>query len=636
MKKTIRHFLDKIVRYNQVVEDYRRATEATPDPALAYVNWGIDLAQSGQMDAAIEKFRQASEIAPHRYEPYLNWGVALARMNRVDEAIEKFKIAIEKDERVAGPYMLWGAALLEEGKLAEAQEKYAKAIELAPDNPEPYVNRGIAFARSGNYPAAIANFKQALTIHGYQPHVFFLWGVVLAEMQDYESAVEKFNMTLRFIPQHAEAYALLSVALNRLGRFKEALEKSRKALALNLEKPEVYLNQGDILANMGKLETAIVNYQQALALSPELAEAHLNWGVALCKLGQYAAGYEQFSKALSLDEKLPDLHRHWGHFLLTEQRYEESIPHLEKAAEATPDDISVLLDLSMALIKTERFQDAINLLFEIEKKDRWNPKVHYMLGTHFMGAGDLRKAASHFEKALEESPDFEDASINLALVLCELGDTVEAVRRMRPLIRKLPDSPRVNFFYGTILYRHGDYQEALAKYCKAIEVDSEYLEPRIGLGETYLRLGRLDEAEQALRDVLSAHPDSTPALFLLGMTLLRKGSVADSEVSRTLYQEARAFFERLVALEPKHWDAWANRAYLIGLLESVDAMNQAFEGFLTDAGEDLRAVILYYWSEALKRLGHADAASQKRQAALDADPLIETQMSHLLDLPDAL
>src|SRR5262249_27807546 len=154
-------------------------------------------------------------------------------------------------------------------------------------------------------------------------------------------------------------------------------------------------------------------------------------------------------------------------FLLECQRYEEALPHLKQSVEQTPDNIAVLLDLSMALIKTGRLQEAIDLLFEIEKKDRWNPQAHYMLGTHFMGAGDLKKAAEHFGKALEERPDFEDASINMALVQCELGDTMEAVRRMRPLIRKSPDSPYVNFFYGTILYRHGDYTDALAKYQKA-------------------------------------------------------------------------------------------------------------------------------------------------------------------------
>ena len=307
----------------------------------------------------------------------------------------------------------------------------------------------------------------------------------------------------------------------------------------------------------------------------------------------------------------------------------------------SPDDIGVLLDLSMALIKTGRSQEALDLLFEIERKDRWNPQGHYMLAAHFMSVGDFRKAAEHFGRALEGQPDFEDASINMAVALCELGDTTEAVRRMRSLIRKFPDSARVNFFYATVLYRHGDYPEALSKYQRAIEVAPTYMDPRIGLGETLFRLGRYEEAEKTLRFVIQIQPDSVPALFLLGMTLIGKaaGRTENAEDAPTIYRESLQCFDQVIALHPEHWDSRANRAFLLGLLESVDAMNAAFEALLhtvsdtaPDTGSDtgnraLRGAVLYYWSEALHRIGHGEAALLKRQEAVQADPDIENRLS---------
>ena len=90
-------FFDKILHYHRLVEDYKRASEVSPDAAMSYVNWGIELGSDGKLEEAIERFRQAAEIAPGRFEPYLNWGIALAKQNDLVGAVEKFERATEQD-----------------------------------------------------------------------------------------------------------------------------------------------------------------------------------------------------------------------------------------------------------------------------------------------------------------------------------------------------------------------------------------------------------------------------------------------------------------------------------------------------------------------------------------------------------
>src|SRR5687768_5656687 len=97
VKDAFRKFMASISRYNEVVDAYTKASEASPDHAIAYVNWGIEIAQTGDLEAALAKFEQAASISPDRVEPFNNWGVALAKLGRLDEAIEKFKLALEVD-----------------------------------------------------------------------------------------------------------------------------------------------------------------------------------------------------------------------------------------------------------------------------------------------------------------------------------------------------------------------------------------------------------------------------------------------------------------------------------------------------------------------------------------------------------
>lgn len=634
MKKTFQKFFEKIGKYNQVVDQYRRATGTSPDHAMAYVNWGIELAQDEHIDEALAKFEKAAEMAPSRAEPWTNWGVALAKCGQLDEAIGKFKRALEIDPKSANNYMLWGAALIEQGKMEEAIVKYNHAMELAPDNPEPYVNLGVAMARIGRYPDAIRHFKESLAKHSQQPHVYFLWGAVLAELGQYEEAIDKFKATLRFIPSHADSHYFWSVALNRLGKYEQALEKSRKALEYQTEKPEYYLNQGDILANLERYDVALANYRHAVTLSPDMSEAYVSWGVALFKLGQYDEAMARFEKALSLAPEIPGIEKHIGNLLLEQHRYTEALPHLEQAHAEEPDNVEVLLNWSMALIKCGQSNVALDKLKTIERRDKWNPQVHYLLGTHYMGLGELEQAASHLEKALAEAADFEDAAINLSLVRCELGETAEAIRTMRPILRKYPDSPKINFFYGTILYRNGDQADAIEKYQKAASLDPDYAEPKIGLAEIYIKQDRADQARSMLDTVLGQTPGHPAALFLTGFLLTRE---AEKTGETALWQQALDRFDQVLAADPAHLDAAINRAYVLGRLQSPDTANELMSDLSDDArpmNAETRAIVLYRWGEILEKLDadrFARQAGEKKQAARQLHPAIDERI-RVIDL----
>lgn len=640
MKHTIRQFLEKIGQYNKLVDDYTRASKSASDPAMAYVNWGIDLAGEDKIDEAMEKFYKAVEMSPDRAEPWTNLGVALAKQDKLDEAIDNFKKAISIDPEGMNNYMLWAAALVEKDDFEGAEEKYKKAMELADGHPEPYVNWGTALARKGKYNEAIQHFKDALVLYGAQPDVFFLWGVILAETHQYHDAIEKFKATLRFVPSHADSYHFWSVALKRLGKHEDALEKSRKAIDLRDNKPEYYLNQGDILANLNRLDVAISNYKHALTLNPDYAEAHVSLGVALCKTGEQEEGYQAFSQALGLDENIKGVHRYWGEFLLEQGRYDDALTSLEKAfSEATEENelnipahtqlddrqeeaVEILINWAMVLMKLKRHEDAVEKLLEAEKRDRWHPQIHYLLGTHFLGGAQYQKAVEHLEKALTENQDFDDAAINLSLALCEIGQAEEAVRRIRPIIRNHPDSARFNFFYGTILFQAKDYTSAQEKYEKALALKPDYPEPVIGLAELHLHQSRYKEAGMLLTKLLEDRPTLVPALFLMGVCSLNQALMQESDKEGCL-KEALQSLNGVIAEDETHLDGLSYRAFVLAHLESIQVMNEEFDRVLVEfshLGDEAKHYLLANWAYFLDRLGENAQAEEKRKRAEELFP----------------
>ena len=61
-------------RFDEAIENYRKAIQINPNYSEALNNLGVALADKGRFDEAIENFRKAIQINPNRTETYINLG----------------------------------------------------------------------------------------------------------------------------------------------------------------------------------------------------------------------------------------------------------------------------------------------------------------------------------------------------------------------------------------------------------------------------------------------------------------------------------------------------------------------------------------------------------------------------------
>jgi len=95
---------------------------------------------------------------------------------------------------------------------------------------------------------------------------------------------------------------------------------------------------------------------------------------------------------------------------------------------------------------------------------------------------------------------------------------------------------------GTAYYHKGMYDEAIAEFKKAIEIDPEFAEGYTNLGSAYAAKGMFDEAIAEFKKAIEINPNDAMAHNNLGGAYCRKG----------MYDEAVAEYERTLAINPNY------------------------------------------------------------------------------------
>ncbi|MBU0754866.1 MAG: tetratricopeptide repeat protein [Planctomycetes bacterium] len=219
-----------------------------------------------------------------------------------------------------------------------------------------------------------------------------------------------------------------------------------------------------------------------------------------------------------------------GEQLLQEKEPWRALSHYQKALEAYPGDIDLLVGAGKAA---------------------WL-------------SGDASEAVNHLYGAVQAAPDHYEANLLLGKALARQADEMIA------------DPIRQSDGYMMI-------EDALNFLRKSVNLNHESAEAPLILATTLYGLSDLEGADAAAAEALNRKPDAVDALLLRGdvaYTAYTQGSGENMDASalNELWRKAVDFYKKAVNLDPAQ-----DRAYvgLGGLYEWEKKWNQASEAYLT-------------------------------------------------------
>lgn len=542
------------------------------------------------------------------------------------------------------------------------------------------------YQQKGDNKAAIIQLKNILQKDPNNKDARYLLGAIYNQSGDPVSAEKELRKAISLGLEPVTALPGLAKAMLMQGQFQKMLDETATDPRANTN-AELASLRGNALMALGKKTEAKVAFEAALKSTADFPEAL----IGLAKLAIIERDMEtakHFSELATV--KNPNYADAWllkGDLLRGQGKRDEALAAYDKTIKISPNNASALLVRAGVEIEMKKFAEA-KLDVDAAKKLATNQvqtfytqalldysqnkypaalesmqqveknAPNFMPGVLLSGAiqfalGSYTQAEQHLKKYLENHPNNIYAQKLMLGVLLKGGQTERAIAQLEPLLKSelvdsqlfaiageayiqsknfskateyfekasalVPKSAEYHTALGMSRLGLGDNEHAIAELGKAVDLDTKSTKAGILLVMTHMRLKELDKALVAVKGIEKDHPDNPLIQNLKGGIYLSKNELPN----------ARASFEKALALQPTYFPAVANLAQMDLKDNKPEEAKKRFETVLVKDKKNVQAM------GALARLaitkGNHEEAKTWLEKAVGEQP-DSLELTHLLAL----
>jgi serine/threonine-protein kinase len=240
--------------------------------------------------------------------------------------------------------------------------------------------------------------------------------------------------------------------------------------------------------------------------------------------GENAAALRAAEVALALRPNTPEVYLVKAERLFSEGDYDAARQALNRGLELSPDHPRCLVQLGWVCGVQNRLEEALACVRRAAEKSPTDPSPWRLTASVSEARQQWEEAATALRTAirLEPEPWWKDHA-RLAVALEKLGRLKEMDEAARKGVRLHPDSGPLHYHLAVALGKRNGNAEALKECRKAVELDSEQPEAWTLLGRLLETTNQGDGALEAYREAVQRDPKLAFARGRLGLLLKAKG-----------------------------------------------------------------------------------------------------------------
>jgi len=283
----------------------------------------------------------------------------------------------------------------------------------------------------------------------------------------------------------------------------------RVARALQRDSPE---REREI----AETQAAVARNKEKVRLNPDDARAHKALGDAYLVLEEYKNAYDSYSEARRVTPG--DAEAYWGMGAALEggRQYARARDFYREAVRLGPQFARAQIGLGKILVRLFQYRDAVGPLKEgirLTPRGKVEHDDYLNLGKAYLHTGQYQDAVGAYQQALEVAPQYESTHTSIAEAYNGLKQYDKAVASAERTLKISPNNGKANRVLGDSHAGMERYEKAVEYYKESIRVSANryQIEALLGLGLTYIRMGRHEEAAAAFEK--GVQYASTPKQF---------------------------------------------------------------------------------------------------------------------------
>jgi tetratricopeptide (TPR) repeat protein len=524
----------------EFLKDQLGIPKSSGDSYQIHYNMGMSYRNKGLFDEAEREFNECLKIREGDAELYYGIAEADIFLGKFVDAIHNLQRALQRDFDAVMYANALGIAYMLQSQFSSALEWFEKVLVQDANDGNALNNIAVAQYNLGdvdqalrNYEKAVdtgntnarfnlamhhlksADYDKALALLNYDTtDAYFGRGLVYMQQGDDEKALNSFRHVLETVPHHAGAYYNMGFIATRQGRYEDSLVYIRKGMEIepNYDNEKYQLSLDSTLSEFGpyyipKLHAPSVEIIDKVIIPKTIGpEEMLVEAESLLGKGDVDNALARIDAALSVKPEFPKAVLLKAQVLYHHENQDAAVELLEKYRREIPNSVEILESLANISRERGRLQEAKDVytrLSELEpEKLSWLNQVADLT----YSLGQEAEALNYYRRIYERDRENVDVNLRLLRMYIDRGEYDRASEFLAFFDEKHQDIYEYNILAGIYWSEKKEYEKALARFEKAIEIDSSQPLPYYHEGLLNVQRGAFDVACENWKKALFLSP----------------------------------------------------------------------------------------------------------------------------------
>ena len=462
----------------------------------------------GAADKALSEFAAISNEHPDDLRTREDYIRLLLSNNRMNEASQLTDAILKVYPKDTGAQIIRGTILNSEGKYDRAARILEDALKDAPQNAYGHYQFGIALKNSGTAARARQEWFQAAMLAPQMSEVQLALAEVAREKNDVGLLSSTAEQFIRNHPSDPRGYVLRAESEARAKQSAAAEADLNRAIQVAPQSSTPYNAMGTFLRAQGRTQEAQKYYEQAL-------DRNANEFQSLAGIVNILMGQKQLTKAIARVEvhaaKVPNsdaVYTLLGGLQVANKDLTGAEASLAKAFQLNPSNQDAIVLLSKVEMARGEGDKALETAYHSIANNSKQVAAYFFAGTMEELRGNMQKAEEVYRKALEIEPNYAAAANNLAYLMLQNGEDINAALALAQIARqKMPDSPSAADTLAWVYYQKGLYGLAADLLQEALQKAPDNPTYHYHLGMVYQKQNNKVASRKHLQRALQLNPN---------------------------------------------------------------------------------------------------------------------------------